>query len=87
MTKDSKAFDWNEVRHLVQELEKEHRPGTLSYATRRALLDAKLVNLLVGAIEEHIKASDRLGIRIMILNVIFGVFTVVGAILAFCQLF
>lgn len=60
--------------------------GTGKHAEIRAVLDATLAAQLASAIDRHAAASDKLASKVHRLNVVIGILTAAGVVVALLQL-
>jgi hypothetical protein len=70
---------------LVFALSNEGEPGSKQHQEIKGALSTKLISQLSEAIDRHERAASRLASRILLLDLVVGLFTVVGFILAVMQ--
>jgi len=79
-TKQSSYID-HSIPQLVAELRSDAVIGSQGHAEIDGALRAKCAILLADAIDKHQKAATSLSNRLFWLNIILGIFTVIGACL------
>ena len=75
------------IPEIVSALSTHAEPGSLLHEEIKGALSAVLITRLSDAIDRHEKAASRLAMQVLLLNIIFGLFTIAGTVWAFTQLF
>lgn len=82
--KTSRFLDYTPGQ-LVSALCNEGEPGSKQHQEIKGALSTKLTSQLAEAIDRHEHAASRLATRILILDCMLGLFTIVGTVLAVLQ--
>ena len=88
MPEESKKSIWTDksAEELVYHLANQGEPASRAHQEVKGALNYALTKRLCDSIDRHEKASSRLGIQVLILNVILGIFTIVGTVLTIISL-
>lgn len=69
------------IPQLVKALCDHAQPGSQTHEEIKGALSVALIKSLTDSIDRHEQAATRLSNRILWLNIILGIFTVVGTVL------
>lgn len=72
---------------LCRDLTSQHAGGLSVRAEVAGALATVLTAKIVSTIESHERAATKMSDQILCLNIILGIFTIVGTVIAICQLF
>lgn len=88
MPEEPKKSIWidKSAEDLVYFLSREGEPGSRAHQEVKGALNYALTKRLCDSIDRHEKASSRLAIQVLILNVILGIFTIAGTVLTIISL-
>jgi hypothetical protein len=75
-------FKGHSLWELVLAINDQGQVGSQVHSEVQAALQAAVTEHLAASIDRHEKAASRLTVQVLGLNIILGVFTVVGTILA-----
>ena len=81
-TKTESHYLKKEIPELVKALCDDAQPGSKMHEEIKGALYVLLVKNLSASIDRHEKASSKLSNRILWLNIVLGIFTIAGTILA-----
>lgn len=70
------------IAELIYALCHHAQPGSQRYEEIKGALYVALIDQLCNSMDRHEQAATKLSNRILWLNVILGIFTIVGAVLA-----
>ncbi len=88
MPEEPKNSIWTDksAEELVYYLANQGEPASRAHQEVKGALNYALTKRLCDSIDRHEKASSRLAIQVLILNVILGIFTIVGTVLTIISL-
>jgi Mg2+ and Co2+ transporter CorA len=82
MTENNKSHYVNmPIAELVKALCDHAQPGSKMHEEIKGALSAALVVKITESIDNHERASSRLANQVLYLNIILGLFTIIGTIL------
>ncbi len=74
------------IPELVKALCDHAQPGSQLHEEIKGALYASLTEKLSTSIDKHEKASSKLSKQLLWLNIVLGIFTVTGTVLAICAI-
>lgn len=83
---DTSHFIKKTPEELCRDLTSQHIEGLSVRSEVAGALATVLTKELTNTIHKHELAATKLSNQLLILNIILGVFTVIGTIIAICQL-
>lgn len=81
-TENESTYKGGSLWGLVRALRDHGQVGSQAHSEVIGALAATLTEHLVASIDRHEQAASRLAVQILLLNIVIGIFTVVGAGLA-----